>query len=231
MEPGADIDKDIAGLNALAPNWSNQDDRNRLSEIKKQLPLLRAVQENAIAHAAGGRRDSVVQAGNESADHATPILIALKKSLGTMAESFDQLVDENKEELKADNRSLMLMVALTTFVGLGIAVCVALFLTHRFVGAIQAVLASKSDCSGGLDGRGASGPEPGRAGRIDRGRQSDEWQPEAHDRGHHGQFRSRGQRQRGTFLLGHVAGPGRRHAEGPNHAGDYRHAGDGGDRA
>jgi hypothetical protein len=30
MEPGADIDKDIAGLNALAPNWSNQDDRNRL---------------------------------------------------------------------------------------------------------------------------------------------------------------------------------------------------------
>jgi hypothetical protein len=66
-----DIDKNIAGLNALAPNWSNQDDRNRLSEIKKQLPLLRAVQENAIAHAPGGRRDFVVQVGNESADHAT----------------------------------------------------------------------------------------------------------------------------------------------------------------
>ena len=70
-----------------------------------------------------------------------------------MAESFDQLVDENKEELKAANRSLMLMVALTTFVGLGIAVCVALFLPHRFVGAIQAVLAqAKAIAAGDLTG-------------------------------------------------------------------------------
>jgi hypothetical protein len=144
-----DIEKDIAGLSELAPNWSNEEDRNRLNEIKKQLPLLRAVQENAIAHAAGGRRDSVVEAGNESADHATPINIALKKSLGTLAESFDQLVDENREELKADNRSLILMMALTTLVGLGTAVCVALSLSHRIVGAIQAVLAQAKAIAGG----------------------------------------------------------------------------------
>ncbi|MFZ0198697.1 MAG: methyl-accepting chemotaxis protein, partial [Candidatus Sulfotelmatobacter sp.] len=148
-----DIEKDIAGLNELAPKWSNEEDRNRLNEIKKQLPLLRAVQEDAIAHAAGGKRDSVIQAGNESADHATPINIALKKSLGTMAESFDQLADQSKEELRADNRALILMMALTTLAALGMGSFVAVFLSRSVSVATQAVLAqAKAIAAGDLTG-------------------------------------------------------------------------------
>ena len=127
----------MAGMDELAPKWIDQENRDRLDEIKKQILLLRTVQEAAINHAGGSERDAVIMAGNESADQATPINIAMKKSLGTMADSFDKLVDENKEELRADNRSLNLTMAVTTFAALGIGILVAVFLSRSICGATQ----------------------------------------------------------------------------------------------
>jgi methyl-accepting chemotaxis protein len=136
----SDVEKDMAGMDRLAPQWSDQENRDRLAEIKKQLPLLRAVQEAAIKHAASGKRNAVSKAGNDSADQATPINIAMKKSLGSMADSFDQLVDKDKDELRAENRSLNLTLALTTFAALGIGIFVAVFLSRGISGATQSVL-------------------------------------------------------------------------------------------
>jgi methyl-accepting chemotaxis protein len=136
----SDVEKDISGMDDLAPKWDLQVSRDQLDEIKKQLPLLRAVQEDAIKHAANGERDSVIQAGNESADHATPINIAMKKSLGSMADSFDTLVDENREKLRIDNRSLNLTMAVSTFAALAIGICVAIFLSHGIAQATRSVL-------------------------------------------------------------------------------------------
>jgi methyl-accepting chemotaxis protein len=136
----SDVEKDMAGMDRLAPQWSDQENRDRLAEIKKQLPLLRAVQEAAIKHAASGKRNAVSKAGNDSADQATPINIAMKKSLGSMADSFDQLVDKDKDGLRAENRSLNLTLALTTFAALGIGIFVAVFLSRGISGATQSVL-------------------------------------------------------------------------------------------
>ena len=136
----SDVEKDIAAMDELAPKWSLQVSRDQLDEIKKQLPLLRAVQEAAIKHAADGGRDAVIQAGNESADHATPINIAMKQSLGSMADSFDKLVDQNKEELRADNRSLNLTMAVSTFAALSMGICVAIFLSRGIAQTTQSIL-------------------------------------------------------------------------------------------
>ncbi|HZW79811.1 MAG TPA: methyl-accepting chemotaxis protein [Candidatus Deferrimicrobiaceae bacterium] len=135
-----DVEKDMIGMSELGPLWTRQEDRDRLLEIKQQLPLLRAVQEDAIKRAASRERDALAKAGNESADGATPINIAMKKSLGSMADSFEQLVDENKKELMADNRSLNLTVTVTTFAALAIGVVLAFFLTRDICGATRRVL-------------------------------------------------------------------------------------------
>ena len=134
-----DIGKYIAEMDELAPRWSVQTNRDHLGEIKKQLPLLRAAQEAAMTHAVGSEHD-VVKAGNEFAEQATPASEAIKESLGTMADTFAKTVDENKQVLKADNRSLILTMALTTFAALGIGIFVATFLSRRIAGATQSVL-------------------------------------------------------------------------------------------
>jgi methyl-accepting chemotaxis protein len=136
----SDVEKDIVVMDELAPQWDLQASRDQLAEIKNQLPLLRAVQEAAINHAADGGPDAVVNAGNESADHATPINIAMKQSLGSMADSFDKMVDQNKEELRADNRSLNRTMVVSTFAALSIGICVAIFLSHGISRATQSVL-------------------------------------------------------------------------------------------
>jgi methyl-accepting chemotaxis protein len=135
-----DVAKDIVVMDELAPQWSNQENRDRLPDIKKQLVLLRTAQEDAIKHAASGKRDAIAKAGNESADSATPISIAMKKSLGSMADSFDVLVDQNREELLADNRSLNQTRLVTTLVALCAGIFVAILLSRRIARATQSVL-------------------------------------------------------------------------------------------
>jgi methyl-accepting chemotaxis protein len=136
----SDVTKDMVGMDELAPKWINKENRDQLGEIKKQLLLLHAVQEAAIVHAGGSERDAVIAAGNESADQATPINRAIKASLGTMADSFDKLVDESKESLEVANRSLSLTMTITTLAALGIGIFVAIYLSRGIAGATQSVL-------------------------------------------------------------------------------------------
>jgi hypothetical protein len=55
----SDIAKDMAGMEQLAPKWE-QEDRERLNEIKKQL---RSLQEAAIGRARGREHGAVVKGG------------------------------------------------------------------------------------------------------------------------------------------------------------------------
>jgi methyl-accepting chemotaxis protein len=122
------IEKDAAKLDELAPKWTLQANRDHLEEIKKQLPVLRAAQESAMSHAALGERDAVVRAGNEFADQATPATEAIKKSLGALADSHEELLQQETVQMNAENRSLNLTMALTTLAGLGIGMSLAFFL-------------------------------------------------------------------------------------------------------
>lgn len=145
----ANVGKDVAEIDELAPQWTSPENRDRLNEVKKQLPLLRSIQEAAINHAASGERNAVIKAGNESADRATPINLAMKKSLGSMADSLDKLVDENKEELRADNQSFNLTMAATAVAALGIGIFVAIFLSRGISGATRSVLAQAEAIAAG----------------------------------------------------------------------------------
>jgi methyl-accepting chemotaxis protein len=135
-----DIGKDLAALDELAPKWTLQENRDRLSAMKPHLAELRAAQEAAMNRAASGEKDAVINGGNEFADKATPANEAIKVSLGGMATSFIELVAQNKEDLHAENRSLTVTMAITTFLALGIGIFVALYLSRRISGATHAVL-------------------------------------------------------------------------------------------
>ena len=136
----SEIEKDAAGMAELAPKWVLQVNRDRLDDIRKQLIVLRAAQEAAMNHAVGREREAVIIAGNEFADQATPAAEAIKILLASMADDFITRLEKNKEDLHAENRSLRLTIAATTFAAVGIGIVVAVFLSRGIAGATQSVL-------------------------------------------------------------------------------------------
>ena len=135
-----DVGKDVARLDEVALRWTLQVNRDRLNQTKNHLPLLRAAQEAAMKHAAGGRRDAVVKAGYEFADQATPATEAIKKLLGDLADSNTELLKQETEFMDAQTRSLNLTMFATTLAALGIGAFVAVFLSRGIAGASQSVL-------------------------------------------------------------------------------------------
>ena len=134
------IEKDIARLDQLEPGWVLQANRDRLAEMKRQLPLLHEIENRAIEQAASGERDAIVKAGDDFSDKAIPVNNAIKSSLGDMADSFVKLLKDNQETLNAENRALTLTSVITTLVALGIGVFVAIFLSRSISSATQSVL-------------------------------------------------------------------------------------------
>jgi methyl-accepting chemotaxis protein len=136
-----DVDQDVAKLDALAPQWSLQANRDHLIEIKQELPSLREFEEVAMQHAAGSERGAIVKAGSDFAVTATPVTEAIKKSLDELAESSDKLLLQETEHLSAQNRSMASTAAGTTLAALGIGIFLAVFLIRDVTAASQAVLA------------------------------------------------------------------------------------------
>jgi len=134
------IEKDVARLDELAPQWFLQSNRDHLADLKQQLPVLRDAQMSAMSHAASGEHDAVVKAGDEFADHATPATEAIKKSLGSLADSHEDLLRQETEQMNAGNRSLNLTMALTTLMALGVGIAVAIFMSGRIAASTQSIL-------------------------------------------------------------------------------------------
>jgi methyl-accepting chemotaxis protein len=144
-----DIAKDVATLDELSSRWSLRANRDRLADNKKQLSVLRQVQEAIMKRAASGQHDAVAKAGTEYADKATVITEAIKKPLGDMADSFAALIEESTQEMNVQTRSMDLTIALTTIAALGLGLLVALFLSRSIAGATQAVLAQAEAIAAG----------------------------------------------------------------------------------
>jgi methyl-accepting chemotaxis protein len=136
-----DVATDVAAMDALAPKWTLQANRDRLQDIKRELAGLRAVQETAMTHSGSGERDALAKAGDEFADHATSSLDVIKKILSAMEDSFVKLLDQNQEDIARANRALNLTMALSTLAALGIGISVAVFLSRGITTATQSILA------------------------------------------------------------------------------------------
>jgi methyl-accepting chemotaxis protein len=148
-EAWGDIGKDVARMDELAPQWTLQQNRDLLDQVKKQLPSFRRVQEAAVGRGAGNDRAAVVRAGNEFADQATMIAEAIKKPLEDMADSFGALLQQNQESLNSDTRLMNLTMEGTAFAAVAIGVFVAVFLSRRISGTTQSVLAQAEAVAAG----------------------------------------------------------------------------------
>jgi len=135
-----EIAKDVARLDELSPQWTSQANRDRLTETKQELPSLREFQEAGLRSVKGKGHDIVTKAGNEFTDTAAPVTEAIKKSLGDIEDSFDKLLQQSREDMRAENRSLNQTTAIVTLIALANGIFVAVFLSRRVSGATQAVL-------------------------------------------------------------------------------------------
>jgi methyl-accepting chemotaxis protein len=144
-----EVAADVATMDALAPKWTLQANRDRLQDLKKELSGLRAAQETAMAHSGSGERDVLVKAGNEFTDRATSSLDVIKKIMSAMEDSFVKLLDKNQEDIVLANRSLNLTMALSTLAALGVGIFVAVFLSRGIARATQSILAQAEAIAAG----------------------------------------------------------------------------------
>src|SRR5258708_13344302 len=98
-----------------------------------------------MRRAKGKGRDIVTKAGNEFTDTAAPVTEAIKKSLGDTEGSFDKLLQQSREDMRAENRSLNQTTAIVTLIALVNGIFVAVFLSRRVSGATQALLRQAED--------------------------------------------------------------------------------------
>ncbi len=146
----ADIEEqDTASLDILAARWTLQANRDRYDEVKKLLPELREVEEATMKHAAGGERDAMVTAGSEFTDKGIPITDGIKKSLGDMADSFDELLGKETKEMDAENRAMNWTLAVATLAALGMGIFVAIFLSRGIAKGSHSVLAQAEAIAAG----------------------------------------------------------------------------------
>jgi methyl-accepting chemotaxis protein len=143
------IATDITNLDELAPHLGLQANRDRLAEIKRQLPILREAQESAMKRATMRDREAVVRAGNEFADKATPITEAIKKPLGEISDSITVLLQQDTQSLATETRSLYLTIAFTTLGAVVIGIFIAVFLSRRISGTTQSVLSQAEAIASG----------------------------------------------------------------------------------
>ncbi len=143
------IGKDAARMDELEPGWTVPANRDRLAEMKKQLPKLRELEDQAIERSASGERDALSKAASEFDEKAIPVNDAIKASLGEMTESFETRLKEDQESLTAANRSLSLTTVVTAFVAVGIGIFVAILISRRITAATQSILARAETIAAG----------------------------------------------------------------------------------
>src|SRR5580704_997636 len=148
-EAWGEIEKDVARLDVLSRNWTAQANRDRLDDLKKQLPELRQAQEQIINHAASGEHDAVLKAGNDFTDKATVITESLKKPLGEMMDSIVLLLKQNTDDMAAETSSMYLTMAVTSLAALGVGLFLAVSLSRSIAGATQSVLAQTEAIAAG----------------------------------------------------------------------------------
>jgi methyl-accepting chemotaxis protein len=136
----ADIGKDVGQLDEMSGQWIRPEDRERFADVKRHLAPLGEIQEAAMAHAVSADRDAIVSAGNEFADRATSATEPIKASLGDLAESLHQALDQNREALGSANQSLSRTVVLTAVVALAAGILIAVLLAKSISHRTQSVL-------------------------------------------------------------------------------------------
>jgi methyl-accepting chemotaxis protein len=143
------VDKDVDALTQLAPQWTIVENRDRFASIKEQLPKLRQVQEDAMAMATGGDRDTLVKAGDEFTDRATTINDEIGKSLGEMADSNEEKLKKNGEEMSSASSSMLWTMWGTVLAAAAFGSFIAIYLSRKISRAASSALGQAEAIAGG----------------------------------------------------------------------------------
>jgi methyl-accepting chemotaxis protein len=127
------IEKDVARMDQLEAGWVVPANRDRLAQVKIQLPKFHALGDRGIEQAAAGVRDV-------DSDESISVNDAIKAALGDMADSFEKQLRDTQEALVEANRSLNLTLAVTSFLALGFGISIAIFLARSISTSTAAVL-------------------------------------------------------------------------------------------
>jgi methyl-accepting chemotaxis protein len=134
------VDKDVAGLSELSANWTMQENRDRLADIKRQLPEIRQLQRHTYETASQGSAEAVQRGGNEYADVATPRVDAIVKEIGELGTSVEGLMTQSSQALAAATTALLWTMFAATVIALGSGIFLAIFLSRKITQAITSVL-------------------------------------------------------------------------------------------
>jgi methyl-accepting chemotaxis protein len=130
------ITTDLVTLDALAPKWAIQENRDHLLEIKRRLTVLHDAQRDAIDQALGSP-DNVIKAGNEYTDRGTAAADVVRQNNESMSDSLHVLLKKNKEDVYAAARSLKIALAGTTLAALGFGGVAAFFVVRQSAGGLR----------------------------------------------------------------------------------------------
>jgi methyl-accepting chemotaxis protein len=144
-----DIDKDLARLDELSTRWNPSENLDRLSEIHRLVPEYREIQAEIVQSTSNGEPSSVLAAGAEMEVKTLVVNDQIKKALGGMADSAALLLQENRQSLDAENRSLHLNSIVLAMVALAVGTLLSVFISRRLARATQGVLAQAEAIAAG----------------------------------------------------------------------------------
>lgn len=145
----SDVDKDIAQLDELAPHWVLQANRDRLAEIKRQIPGYRASQDAAIRQAAGSPLQTLPGIGNRYTETSSTFHKAADAPLRASIESMDNLLASESARIHAQFHAMVLTLTVTTLAAVLIGLFVASLFSRRISFTTRAVLSQAEAIAAG----------------------------------------------------------------------------------
>lgn len=141
--------RELDTLTKLSSGWVLQENRDRLADIKQRIPKVREDQQAMIDNAASGRRDAVIDAGNDYADKVTPEVNAATKVLADFAQSFEDLIAKNTHEISSTISLTLWTLAISIALALAIGAILAFFISRQISSASNAALQQAEEIAAG----------------------------------------------------------------------------------
>jgi methyl-accepting chemotaxis protein len=143
------VNRDLATLTELSPQWTLQQNRDQLASIKVGAEKSRQFQQHSMDIATSHEGGAVEKGGNYYADIATPAVDDVVKVVGEMVAAFEEQNKKSKEDLASARLALIWTLSLATLASFGIGVCVAIFLSRRISAITQSILAQTQAIAAG----------------------------------------------------------------------------------
>ncbi|MGA2004252.1 MAG: methyl-accepting chemotaxis protein [Terriglobales bacterium] len=122
------MDKDVAELDKYAPQWSLQENRDRLAQLKPMLAEYRKLQYGTVERARAG--NEMVRMGNEYTQTGSAAHRQIQGVLDAMNDSFTTLVSQTTQEIESSIRTIVLVMIISGVVSLLLGIGVTLFVTR-----------------------------------------------------------------------------------------------------